>query len=74
VKTKTLDILEDCLSTLYKARKSSLQVKALKYERQLQKRMLKNKQSLRPRTPNPKVDYDDYGDDDMEFVDSLAGR
>ena len=72
-KNTTLDILEDCLHTLYKTRKANLHTKAMKYERAHQKRMVKSIGQQRPRTPNPNVDYDDaYGEDDEAFVDSLA--
>jgi len=70
----TLDILEDSLNSLYKARKKGLMAKQAKFERQQKKRMIQNQKGLRPKTPNPNVDYavDDDDADEEAFVDSLA--
>lgn len=73
-KATSLDILEDALNSLYKARKSSLVQKQLKFERIQKKRMIANTKGLRPKTPNPNINYNDdldEGDDDV-FTDSLA--
>jgi hypothetical protein len=48
--------------------------KQAKFERQQKKRMIQNQKGLRPKTPNPNVDYtvDDDDADEDAFVDSLA--
>jgi hypothetical protein len=76
VQSKTIDILDDCLGAVYRARKNNLRAKQLKFERFTEKRRDKNMSRQRPRTPNPNIDYDESygldGEEDSSFLDSFT--